>query len=119
MREIFSENNSRVSGDAWFSVELFLPVRTTKWGNLVLLSESGLNFLVEIFSCIRTLEDSPWAHDIVKLPRRAVDVRSFKWSVQVAPGCWPGCAARLSRALGTGSLGSLCGTDALGFAKES
>lgn len=73
MREIFSENNSYVSRDAWFSVEPCLPVRTTKWGNLVLLSESGLNLLVlEVFSCIRTLKDTSRAYDKVELQHRAV-----------------------------------------------
>lgn len=64
-----------------FSVEPCLLVRTTKWGNLVLLSESGLNLLVEAYSCIRTLKDTSGAYNKVELQHRAVYVYYFKWTI--------------------------------------
>lgn len=81
MREIFSENNSRASGVAWFSVELCLPVSTTKWEYILLLSESRLDLPFEVFSCIRTSKDTSWAYNRVELQHRAVNVLYFKWTM--------------------------------------
>lgn len=64
-----------------FPLSHFLPVRTTKWGNLILLSEPGLTLLVEVFSCIRTLKYTSWAYDKVELQHRAVEVCCFKWTI--------------------------------------
>lgn len=64
-------------------------MRTTKWENLVLLSESGLNLLFpEVFSCMRTLKGISWAYNKVELQHRVMDVCYF---LLMDPGYLPGC----------------------------